>query len=418
MSKIVFPLVLLFLSVLCIDANSQEIITTESGKKLILNADGTWTEYVEEAAPVEEVQISPADVVLEAQYTSTDAEENDYEKIKTEIRQRVEAVKQKSASNKLELSKIKTEIEIAKKAKSLKIDLKALEKRKLELYLQEYDLEQEMNKIKPLEYTLNSLEDKPFDKEKYQNLKKMYAEYMGIEYIEEELLVESVTEEPNSAIAEETELVVFEETKIKEEVEAPPPPQKSLSEKQKELMKYGFQVDERDVLREPVKDDCKVAKQGIDQSTRNPKIEMESSFLFGYTHPNIKSFFKEKDYLNCEARLSKSRGLYFLTLDIRIASIKANKTYGSLDKGSVVRLKLINDETIVLHNITQSTGILEPLTGVTVYQANYPMEKGEYKKISKSELDKLGLIWSSGYEEYEIYEVDFLMNQAECLNSL
>ena len=35
--------------------------------------------------------------------------------------------------------------------------------------------------------------------------------------------------------------------------------------------------------------------------------------------------------------------------------------------------------------------------------------------LKKPELDKLAIIWSSGYEEYPIYEIDLLQRQLECI---
>jgi len=34
------------------------------------------------------------------------------------------------------------------------------------------------------------------------------------------------------------------------------------------------------------------------------------------------------------------------------------------------------------------------------------------------EIDKIGIQWSSGYEEYTIYEVDFLTSQLSCLKQI
>jgi hypothetical protein len=36
----------------------------------------------------------------------------------------------------------------------------------------------------------------------------------------------------------------------------------------------------------------------------------------------------------------------------------------------------------------------------------------------KSEIDKVGIEWSSGYEEYEVYEVDAILAQLNCFEKL
>ena len=45
------------------------------------------------------------------------------------------------------------------------------------------------------------------------------------------------------------------------------------------------------------------------------------------------------------------------------------------------------------------------------------MDKSVQREALKSELDKMRVVWRTGYEDYQIYHVDFLINQINCLNN-
>ena len=43
------------------------------------------------------------------------------------------------------------------------------------------------------------------------------------------------------------------------------------------------------------------------------------------------------------------------------------------------------------------------------------MQDIEMELIKDLELDKVAIIWSSGFEEYPVYEIDLLQRQLECI---
>ena len=38
------------------------------------------------------------------------------------------------------------------------------------------------------------------------------------------------------------------------------------------------------------------------------------------------------------------------------------------------------------------------------------------KALKKGEVDRVRIIWDAGYEDYEVYNLDFFINQFKCLN--
>jgi hypothetical protein len=50
------------------------------------------------------------------------------------------------------------------------------------------------------------------------------------------------------------------------------------------------------------------------------------------------------------------------------------------------------------------------------YRVHYAIAQDQMSFLSKSEVDKIRVFWSSGYEEYEVYQLDFFMKQLACLD--
>ncbi|GLR20050.1 hypothetical protein GCM10007940_46660 [Portibacter lacus] len=179
----------------------------------------------------------------------------------------------------------------------------------------------------------------------------------------------------------------------------------------------GVDSDERNVYENPPKADCNIVFNGIDAVTKRQKIEVQREFLFGYTHPKLRSYFKDEFFLNCYAKMVKLDKKYYLWLYISIASKDAIKTYGRIDQNSTLKFELLSGEILYAQNLQSAIGQLEAYTGNTNYEIILPLDKSKYKLLSKGEIDRLGIMWSSGYEQYEIYNVDVVKNQIECLKS-
>jgi len=77
----------------------------------------------------------------------------------------------------------------------------------------------------------------------------------------------------------------------------------------------------------------------------------------------------------------------------------------------------MNGEYISLYNLKANSGRIDPYSGYTIFAGQYALGKSELKKLSDDELDKMRVLWSTGYEDYEIYHVDLLIDQINCLEA-
>lgn len=163
---------------------------------------------------------------------------------------------------------------------------------------------------------------------------------------------------------------------------------------------------------------CEFTFHGIDEFTNTPKKELREELFFSFTDARLKPYLKDRDYINCKGYLSSiAGGFRYLTLIYTIASKNANREYGYIKNGSLLNLKLLDGATVSLFTQSEIQGLLDPKTGDTVYKVRYPIDYQKEKILARSGIDRVRVVWSSGYEDYEVFNIDFFANQLKCLNS-
>jgi len=163
--------------------------------------------------------------------------------------------------------------------------------------------------------------------------------------------------------------------------------------------------------------DCKVVENGIDPVSLKSKILIGSETIIEYTHPKLESFYKDESFITAEAGMMLLDKTYYLVLDIVIKSRDAVKNYGVIEAGAPMKVELLNGESAYLFSASNVAGSFIPDSNKVSYQAVFTVNKSEYKLLKKSEVDNIGIMWSSGYEKYDVYNVDLVMNQLACLEN-
>ncbi|MFZ1585539.1 MAG: hypothetical protein WAT40_12290, partial [Saprospiraceae bacterium] len=62
-------------------------------------------------------------------------------------------------------------------------------------------------------------------------------------------------------------------------------------------------------------------------------------------------------------------------------------------------------------------GQVDNNNNLTVYKANFPVTRENQKTLMNSLVDKIKIVWSTGYEEYSVTNIDFFSNQIRCLDN-
>jgi len=140
------------------------------------------------------------------------------------------------------------------------------------------------------------------------------------------------------------------------------------------------------------------------------------TYFFDYTPEKLQSHFQHKDYILAYGQVVKSEKLYFFNMQIKIHSNLARDTYGGIEKGSALRFEFINGDKIILYNLKRDFGVYNDESEKMVYDLVYSIKKDDLKSLENLDLDKIGIIWTTGYEDYKVYETDFLINHIHCLN--
>lgn len=174
----------------------------------------------------------------------------------------------------------------------------------------------------------------------------------------------------------------------------------------------------QDLLMNPPVAPCELAYDGVDEFTGKRRWEMPKQVFFTHTSDRLKPFFKEKNHITVEGFISGASGnggTYYLNLNIVILSEMAQREFGVLEKASILTLKLINGSNVKLFNTKTSTGTLDKVEKLVEYRAQYMINSDNLKSLRKSEVDKARIVWGTGYEDYEVYNLDFFIDQLECL---
>ena len=105
-----------------------------------------------------------------------------------------------------------------------------------------------------------------------------------------------------------------------------------------------------------------------------------------------------------------------MTLEFTFAYPNAREAYGFIEKGSYLMVKMLNNQFITLFSGKMDRGTYDTKTELLTYSVHYPIDQAQLNLLSRSEVDQVVVSWSSGYEEYEVYELGFFINQIACLD--
>lgn len=160
---------------------------------------------------------------------------------------------------------------------------------------------------------------------------------------------------------------------------------------------------------------CTIIFDDYDPDLKVKRKETAAVQLFGYTNPRLQRHFTDTDYVTTTASMARIDGDYFLLLQIDIASKSASKNYGYLAAKEQTRVRFVDGSNIYLHPAGNVEGKLQEYTGHTLYHVLYKLDKDDLKQMQRIEVDDIGIMWSTGFENYEIYDVEILQKLAKCV---
>lgn len=175
-------------------------------------------------------------------------------------------------------------------------------------------------------------------------------------------------------------------------------------------------INQQDLILNPPSDPCTVAFEGIDPKTGNYRKDLQQEFLFTHTDDRLRAFLKDKEYMRCEGYFSANGGWRYLMLEFTFAYPNAQEAYGLIEKGSILTIKMLNGDFVNLRSGTMDGGSYDITTELLTYRVYYPIDRSQMNYLKNSEVDAIRVFWSSGFEEYEVFQLDFFSNQLRCMD--
>lgn len=162
---------------------------------------------------------------------------------------------------------------------------------------------------------------------------------------------------------------------------------------------------------------CEIAFDEVDKLTGKRKRGTKGRQLFSFVDKEYESAMKGKGYLIGEGFISEmSNGKEtLLVLDYTVKSTTGRDEYGGLNKGGELVIVLIDGSSVTLENAIANNGTINVGKSTTTFRGYYPLSKSNIKMLMASEVTSIKVVWFGGFEDYEVYEMDFFKDKLSCL---
>ncbi len=390
--------------------SAQIKAVNDKGEKIILYPDGSWKYDTEESETIDEESEAESDVAstldiaevrleIEESYRITSSEyeaslknENEEERILKEYQKEIEIeIKKGTFPKSKEEEKAHYE-----KLRNLKKSLKSAkqERKSKESLMKKQEKLLRLPPEKLAEGYLSYKSDLDGRKSKPSKEKKPKTESDGNPEISQ----------AQEAFAKQLEEVKKQnEADFKSKLEAAKARSSALLARQ----------DDENFIKPDLK--CGMAFDEVDVFTGDRKRATRRSEFFTFTDPRMESMLRGKDFIKCEGFLSEVGKNKLLVLELQVRSKTARQEYGGIRKGAKVIIKMLDDEMVTLQSTTTDSGKYDIATGTYNFKGVYLIEKNQVKTLASKEINVLRIVWESGYEDYDIYEMDFIRNHFTCL---
>ncbi|MDZ7876973.1 MAG: hypothetical protein U5L45_04850 [Saprospiraceae bacterium] len=189
----------------------------------------------------------------------------------------------------------------------------------------------------------------------------------------------------------------------------------AIKKSQGSLVSYRTYDRSADVFMKSPPPECAIAYDGRDEFTGKNKRETVPTQLFAHTDEAMRKGLQDKEFITCDltgTKVESSRYTY-LNMTFTILSKDIQRTLGFLDRGTPIIFVLVNGKKITMRTNKTDIGVVDIDKNTTTYKAQLTAES--ITDLTESELDYVRVNWSSGYEDYEVYDVDVLKNLFNCL---
>ena len=157
--------------------------------------------------------------------------------------------------------------------------------------------------------------------------------------------------------------------------------------------------------------------KGVDESSGDQVKQSTKTKLLTFTPKRLLNYYKEKTYLSIENSIIQKEKETLLIFDLIFYSKDIKKGYGFIPTDGFVRINMIKGPGIFLEVVNKSEATIEKYTGRTIYTLVCKIKnKDDLKRLKKQYLDDLGIMWSTGFEAYPIYNINYFKEKFKCFD--
>lgn len=158
---------------------------------------------------------------------------------------------------------------------------------------------------------------------------------------------------------------------------------------------------------------CAFAFNKVDEFTGLQKRGLHPRLFFTYTPEGYQKFIKDGDFIRCEGFLSaQSEGSMALNIQLYIYSKVAQEKFGSIKPNSSLVLNSLDGKKFYL--VTYKGAQPQIVGNSTIYTCSFAINDRDLKQLKNIEIDQATLSFTKGFQRYEVFYLDFLMDQFPC----
>lgn len=147
------------------------------------------------------------------------------------------------------------------------------------------------------------------------------------------------------------------------------------------------------------------------------QTDIQPPLLFSFTATKLNELFPKRDMISGYGILNSGRGgLISFEMEYVFTIPNAGTQFGPLTNGSVLEIRLLNGEKIRLFNSVYDGGIWQAKTQSYHYRGKYSIGARDAKTLEKAEVVEVSVGWTKLIMDFEVFELDFFINQLRCLN--
>jgi hypothetical protein len=169
-----------------------------------------------------------------------------------------------------------------------------------------------------------------------------------------------------------------------------------------------------DVMITPPAIPCNFEENSRDELSGAPYRRTAPVEWFRHAPAPLKGFLQGRPNVRCEAALSAIGPRATLLLTFTVVDPNPRKSFGKLPKDAPATLWFMDGTSFELYNIINDEGIINYEDQSYIFRGSYPVSEAVWKKIRRSDLDRVRITWGSGYEEYDIQYVHLLRQLSRC----